>query len=92
MLVALLGATGRTGVLVLDELLLRGHRVRGLVRAEGRVAPGESVDTVVGDSRDRDTLAQLVEGCDAVVSTLGPRGREERLHRDTRGGTRGRHD
>jgi putative NADH-flavin reductase len=70
-------------VLVLDELLLRGHRVRGLVRAEGRLAPGESVETLVGDSRDKDTLGQLVAGCDAVVSALGPRGREDRLHQDT---------
>lgn len=83
MRVALLGATGRTGVLVLDELVLRGHRVSALVRAEGRVAPGESVATVVGDSRDHDTLEALVDGCGAVVSTIGPRGREETLHRDT---------
>lgn len=83
MLVALLGVTGRTGVLVLDELLLRGHQARGLVRAEGRIAQGTSVSTVVGDARDRDTLRALVGGCDAVVSALGPRGREGRLHQDT---------
>lgn len=83
MLVALIGGTGRTGALVLDELLLRGHRVRVLVRAEGRVTEGNSVTTVVGDCRDRGTLRALVEGADAVVSALGPRGREETLHRDT---------
>lgn len=80
---ALIGATGRTGVLVLDELLLRGHSVRALVRAEGRVTPGEGVTIVVGDSRDRDTLSSLVAGVDVVISALGPRGREETLHRDT---------
>ena len=83
MLIALLGGTGRTGVLVLDELLLRGHQLRVLVRAEGRVAEGGSVTTVVGDCRDRDTLLALMEGADAVVSALGPRGREQTLHRDT---------
>ena len=83
MLIALLGGTGRTGALVLDELLLRGHRVRALVRADGRVTEGGSVTTVVGDCRDQSTLSVLMEGADAVVSALGPRGREETLHRDT---------
>lgn len=83
MRVALLGGTGRTGVLILDELLLRGHRVCALVRAEGRIAPGESVETVVGDSRDRDTLRRVASGCDAVISAIGPRAREESLHCDT---------
>lgn len=81
--IALIGGTGRTGALVLDELLLRGHQVRALVRADGRITQGSSVTTIVGDCRDRDTLRILVEGCDAVVSALGPRGREETLHRDT---------
>ncbi|MEO8106840.1 MAG: NAD(P)H-binding protein [Actinomycetes bacterium] len=80
---ALIGATGRTGVLVLDELLLRGHKVEALVRGEGRITPGESVTTVQGDSRDRDTLGALVAGVDVVISALGPRSREETLHRDT---------
>jgi putative NADH-flavin reductase len=83
MLIALVGGTGRTGALVLDELLLRGHRVRALVRADGRITQGSSVATVLGDCRDRSTLRVLVEGADAVVSALGPRGREETLHRDT---------
>jgi len=81
--VALLGATGRTGVLVLDELLMRGHAVRALVRSEGRITPGAAITTVVGDSRDRDTLSELVGGVEAVMSALGPRARDESLHRDT---------
>ncbi|MCZ3388602.1 MAG: NAD(P)H-binding protein [Actinomycetia bacterium] len=56
MLIALIGGTGRTVALVLDELLLRGHHVRALVRADGRVTEGSSVTTVVGDSRDRSTF------------------------------------
>lgn len=83
MLIALIGGTARTGALVLDELLLRGHHLRVLVRADGRVTEGSSVTTVVGDCRDRSTLGVLIEGTDAVVSALGPRGREETLHRDT---------
>lgn len=81
--VALMGATGRTGVLTLDELVLRGHDVRALVRVEGRVAAGGQVATVVGDSRDKDTLLALVTGVDAVISTLGPQGREGALMHDT---------
>ena len=81
--VALLGATGRTGVLTLDEILLRGHTVRALVRSEGRIAVGGQVATIVGDSRDRETLSALVSGTDAVISTLGPRGRNPSLMHDT---------
>lgn len=81
--VALLGATGLTGTLVLDELLLHEHRVRALVRAEGRITPGARVTTVVGDARDRDTLAALLTGVEVVISAIGPRVREEALKRDT---------
>lgn len=81
--VALLGATGLTGTLVLDELLLQEHPVRALVRAEGRIAPGARVTTLVGDARDRDTLTTLLVGVDVVISAIGPRLREETLLRDT---------
>ncbi len=81
--VALIGATGRTGVLTLDELVLRRHEVRAMARTEGRIAPGSGVAIIVGDSRDRAALSALVTGVDAVVSTLGPRGREGTLMHDT---------
>lgn len=84
MKVALVGATGRTGRLLMVELLRRGHQVTVLVRDPARLgeAAGQ-VRTVVGDSRDVIALAALLDDADAVLSALGPTAKEPTLHRDT---------
>lgn len=81
MQVAVLGATGATGRLVVEELVRRGHGVAALTRA----APGGSSPTVrwvVGDARDAAAVADLVRGAGAVVSALGPRRGDRTLHRE----------
>ena len=79
-IVATLGATGRTGRLVVQDLLARGHQVRVLVR-RATSAPADTC-AVVGDARDPEALRSLVDGCDVVISTLGPVDGDRRLHRD----------
>lgn len=75
--VLLLGATGRTGGRVLRRLLERGVRVRAVVRSVERLPAdaGEHVglSVTVADlpSLSAGDLAELVLGCDAVVSCLG---------------------
>lgn len=82
--VALLGATGRTGRLVLPELMRRGHSVSVLVRDPDRLPPGQDARVVVGDSRDPRALAALIDGADVMISALGPtRAKETTLQRDT---------
>ncbi|MCL3862874.1 NAD(P)-dependent oxidoreductase [Actinotalea sp. K2] len=84
MRVALLGATGRTGRHVLTTLLDHGHDVVVLVRDPTALGThADEVEVVTGDSRDAAVLARLVGGADAVLSALGPSGREPALHRDT---------
>jgi putative NADH-flavin reductase len=83
MKLAMLGATGRTGRLVLATALARGHDVTALVRDPARLEGPEGVAVVVGDSRDADALARLVQGADAVVSALGPVKKDPTLHQDT---------
>lgn len=84
MKVAVLGATGRTGRPLVAELLRRGHEVSVLVRDPGRIADAaDSVRVVTGSSRDAAALTDLVTGADAVVSALGPTGRDTTLHRET---------
>ena len=81
MRVAVLGATGATGRLVVDELVRRGHEVAALTRA----APSggdPAVRWVQGDARDAAAVGRLVEGADAVVSALGPRRGDRTLHRE----------
>jgi uncharacterized protein YbjT (DUF2867 family) len=72
--IALLGAAGRTGALVIDEALARGLPVRALARAPGRVPARDGLTVVLGDATDAAALASLLRGADAVVSTLGTRG------------------
>ncbi|WP_175486262.1 NAD(P)-dependent oxidoreductase [Geodermatophilus poikilotrophus] len=78
---AVLGATGTTGRLLVDELLRRGHTVVALTRAPQPDGP-EAVSWVAGDARDAGALAALVRGADAVVSALGPRRSDRTVHRE----------
>ncbi len=81
---AVLGATGRTGVLLVTELLRRGHEVRALVRDPSR--PGalpDRVHVVTGVSTDPQAVDRLLDGASAVVSALGPTSRETTLHTQT---------
>lgn len=79
--VTVLGGTGRTGRLVVQELVRRGHEVTVVVRDPDK-AP-EEAHVVVGDSRDGQVLAAALDEADAVVSALGPGRKEHQLHRQT---------
>jgi len=79
--VAVLGATGATGRLLVDELVRRGDTVVALTRSPERSGPG-ALTWVRGDARDQDALGALVSGADAVVSALGPRRGDDTLHRE----------
>lgn len=81
MRVAVLGATGATGRLLVDELVRRGHEVAALSRTA--TSGGTStVRWVQGDARDPAALADLVRGADVVVSALDPRTGDRTLHRE----------
>jgi len=82
--VALIGATGRTGRLVLAELLRRGHTATVLARDPARLTDTRpEVRVVVGSSTDPDVLGQILDGVEAVVSALGPTAKEPDLHTRT---------
>lgn len=79
-----LGATGRTGRLVVEQLLARGVAVRALVRRRAGVSATDRVPVDDGYRVDLEvvetevaslaptTFVDHVQGCDAVVSCLGP--------------------
>ena len=81
MKVAVLGASGATGRLVVTALVAAGHQVSALVRTAPHPQPGD-VRLVRGDARDPAALRVLVEGAGAVVSALGPRKGDRTLHRE----------
>jgi putative NADH-flavin reductase len=76
-----LGATGATGRLVVEELVRRGHEVSALTRG-APPEPSPAVCWRVGEARDAAAVRDLVEGADAVVSALGPRKGDATLHRE----------
>jgi uncharacterized protein YbjT (DUF2867 family) len=67
--VLVVGATGRTGRLVVDRLVDRGVSVRALVRdaARGREVLPAEVSQFVGDVRRSETLTEPIAGARAVV-------------------------
>ncbi|MDH2327746.1 NAD(P)-dependent oxidoreductase [Cereibacter sp. SYSU M97828] len=68
MKVAVLGASGRAGSQIVQELARRGHEVRAIARNPGNVPAG--VTAVAGDASDAGALAGLIAGSDAVISAL----------------------
>jgi uncharacterized protein YbjT (DUF2867 family) len=67
--VLVVGATGRTGRLVVGRLVERGVRLRALVRdrAKGREVLPPEVEQFVGDVRRRETLTEPIAGAGAVI-------------------------
>jgi putative NADH-flavin reductase len=84
MRIAVIGATGRTGRPLIAELMRRGHELTVLVRTPDKLGPAlGAVQVVTGSSTDADALAHLLEGADALVSTLGPTSRDSTVMSDT---------
>ncbi len=84
MQIAVLGATGKTGRLIITELFRRRHQLSILVR-DSASAPDnvQFANVVIGDSRQVSTLDQLLAGADTVVSALGPDSKNFVVHRET---------
>ena len=70
-----LGATGRTGRLVVEQALASGHNVTALVRSPEKLTTVNSnLRVVAGEATDKSALSQALVGADAVISTLGGKG------------------
>lgn len=72
--IALIGASGNVGSRILQELVSRNHQVTAIVRDPSKV-PAEAgvtaaVKAVHGDVADPAGLAKLLEGHDAVISSV----------------------
>jgi short subunit dehydrogenase-like uncharacterized protein len=75
MKIALHGASGYTGRLVVAELARRGIDAVLVGRDPGRLHPtaaGTGFEVRVADLRDHDSLVAAFAGADAVVNTAGP--------------------
>jgi uncharacterized protein YbjT (DUF2867 family) len=75
MKLAVLGATGRTGRLVIEQALAAGHTVTALVRSPEKLMTTQSNLRVVrGQATETSAVSSALEGADAVISTLGGKG------------------
>lgn len=72
----ILGATGHTGGLLLQQALQRGHKVTAYARSPTKLRPADGLSVVAGDLKHSDKLAAALMGHDAVLSALGPAPRE----------------
>lgn len=80
MKIALIGATGFIGSVVLSELLNRGHQVTALARHPATVARRPGLTVVAADALDAAQVAQAVAGHDAVASAYNPGWGEPKLY------------
>lgn len=73
MKLAVLGATGRTGGLLLTQALAAGHEVRALVRDPTRLADRDhpALTVLQGDACDEADVGRLLAGAEVVLMALG---------------------
>ncbi|MEO6389340.1 MAG: NAD(P)H-binding protein [Croceibacterium sp.] len=69
MIIALTGGTGFVGQAVFDQAARQGVSIRALARRE--MALRDGVEWVLGDLADKDALAALMRGADAVLHVAG---------------------
>src|SRR5712691_2397419 len=70
-----LGATGGTGRLVVEQALAAGHTVTALVRSPERLTlRNPNLHVIAGQATDRSAVSRALDGADALISTLGGSG------------------
>jgi len=70
--IAVIGGTGKSGKYLIGQLLAHNYKVRALVRDATKLGDHrQQVDVIEGDVCNDTTLTTLMQGCDAVISTLG---------------------
>jgi len=72
--VALLGATGKAGKYILQELLNKGYAVKALIRKPGEYTITHPLlEIVPGDIKNLETAHTLIKNCTVVIAAIGPR-------------------
>jgi len=72
MKILILGATGRTGRLIVEEALKQGYDLNVLVRDKNKASfSSKSIKVYQGTPTRRADLAAAMQGCDLIISALG---------------------
>ncbi|CAM3651721.1 NAD(P)H-binding protein [Deinococcus saxicola] len=71
-MLAVLGGTGRTGRLLIDQALVQNYSLRVLARDPSKLhRQDDRLDVIKGDATNALDIERLVTGSDAVLSALG---------------------
>ena len=74
--IAVIGSTGRTGRLVIEEGIRRQHAMTAFTRRPDALADIQGLRAVVqGDGRNLEDIRRAIRGQDAVISIVAPEGR-----------------
>lgn len=76
--IAIIGGTGKSGKYLVEQLLKKGYHFKLLLRnPDNFKITSPLIEVVAGDVRDYKSVLALVDGCQAVISTLGqPKGEQ----------------
>jgi len=74
-IVVVAGATGRTGRLIVEELITKGYFVRAMVRSAALASAlqREGVELIEGDLTSPASLEKVMEGAHFLISAIGSR-------------------
>jgi len=70
MKIAVIGASGNAGSRITAELASRGHAVTAIARHPEKIARSANVVPTKGDASDEASLALLLRGHDAAISSI----------------------
>jgi len=72
--IGVLGGGGRTGKYLITQLIEKGYRIKVLLRnPESFQMKSSSMQIIQGDAIDFTAVNALLEGCQAVINTIGQR-------------------
>ena len=69
MKILLLGATGRTGKLIIEEAIKRGHKISAIAGDPDKLK-NYDIEITQGTPYDYETVEKAINGCEAVINTL----------------------
>lgn len=80
--IAVIGGTGKAGKYLVNELISRGYNIKVLLRDFNKLAlKSPLIEKMKGDVRNYDDVYSLLNGCSALISTLGQSGGEKPVFR-----------
>lgn len=75
--IAVLGGTGKVGKYLINNLINQGYEIKALTRNPEKLSHiSSSIEKIIGDARKYESVYALLQGCDAVISTIGPSRKE----------------